>query len=269
MCHGGRGTRQTAYAITHQMAPFDDRLRLCVNSDDLGLSSGIDAGVELLVRAGVVTSVSALPWPRAFATLRRWRGDALLPSVGLHACLAADRDARLPTLLACLRDAPKLRAAVIGQHDDLCEAWGAPLTHLDAHQHLHLLPPLRRALDHVADQRRVPWVRVPRERGAGLKAVLLRACFLGVASPVAFMGLGLTGRISWEAVDARLDALQASGARRVVWMVHPGRVTSDHPSWDGLRQAREQELDALLQIAERLRARVRLVPMDDLLSPAD
>jgi hypothetical protein len=95
-----------------------------------------------------------------------------------------------------------------------------------------------------------------------MKARVLSALFFG--EDPAFIGIDLMGDFALERVERALAHLEKLGSERAVWMVHPGRVTPDHPPWDDYRQRRESELDALLEMGPWLRERVSLLPRDQL-----
>lgn len=238
------------------------RLRLVVNADDFGLSRGVDAGMLAAVDAGVVTAVSALPFGPSFIVNVGELVARPRLSVGLHAAVgpAAGEGTAWGQRAAMFR--PRSTSGLLdrlrAQRARLEGLMGRPVTHVDAHLHAHALPWMWRAVATVAQEAGVP-LRVPRERGSSPSpwSRLLATRF--PAGGTAFFGLDLAGRITKADVEAVLTHLELEGVTDACWMVHPGRDLGDHPPWDDYVTPREQELGALLAMADWLRSRVVLV----------
>ncbi|MBF5042749.1 ChbG/HpnK family deacetylase [Aggregicoccus sp. 17bor-14] len=247
--------------------------RLVVNADDLGLHPDIDAGILRAHREGVVTSATLLATgPSAEGAVQRARAQGL--PLGVHLCLTtrlapAAPPARVPSLapggrfraswvqLSAAWARGSLRtdevALELAAQLARARALGAEVDHLDAHQHLHLLPGVAAAVHALARAEGLP-VRWPQERprlrwlaapGPALKTALLSGLARALPADVARLravGLFEAGRLTEPALLGVLERLPEGD-----WELgcHPGsrevQVPED-PTW---RYGWEAELAAL------------------------
>lgn len=271
-------------------------LRLVVNADDLGLHPAIDAGVLRAHREGVLTSATLLATaPGAAEAVRLARAQGL--ALGVHLCLSTGLRPALPArevpslapggrfraswaqvALAWARGQVRMAeverelAAQLARAREL----GAAPDHLDAHQHLHLLPGLASAVRRLAEAEGLP-LRWPHERpsrrwlsrpGAAAKSVVLGALArLPGRRPVlsvAAVGVFESGRLSEAELLALLSELPDGDWELVSHPGHhPGQVPED-PTWT---YGWEEELAALCspKVRAALDARgARLVRYADL-----
>ena len=158
------------------------RRTLIVNADDLGLHADIDRGIETAHREGIVgcASISAVgsSFDNAVDVCRR---NSRL-DVGVHLTLVGERPLTDPSGLGELVTAegrfveahPALVARIltgrIGRDAvrreleaqvDRVERAGLRPTHLDGHQHVHLLPSVWPIVVELARAHGIGWVRVP------------------------------------------------------------------------------------------------------------
>jgi predicted glycoside hydrolase/deacetylase ChbG (UPF0249 family) len=227
---------------------------LIVTADDYGLTQGISLGILEAHRRGIVTSTSVLALGPAFDRSAPRLRDAGELGVGVHLAAVGEdppllSGREIPTLLDRRgRLAPTwrsfVRRAAAGRvdPDDLLREFdaqaervagiGVPLTHVDAHQHLHLWPPVRDVVIQIAQRRGIPALRVPRSRArtpvgravnrlAGRLAQ--RAAAAGLCFPGSFAGLDESGRISTSLLDHLLGRLAAEGPSSAELCCHPGR----------------------------------------------
>lgn len=116
-------------------------VELIVNADDFGLSDGVNAGVVLAHRDGIVTSASLMV--RGPAATRAAELAAACPrlSIGLHLDIAEwelrDGSWCPVYLVVDTDDEHALRAEVEHQLARFRTLIGADPTHLDSHQHIH------------------------------------------------------------------------------------------------------------------------------------
>lgn len=284
--------------------PCSSSPRLVVNADDFGLCREINSGILQAHRAGIVTSTSLMAVGKAFADAID--GCRLAPTldVGVHLTAVAAR----PLLSTCssLTDADGsfhasagtftrrwLRGAV--RRADLQAEWSAQierildegirLTHLDSHQHLHILPGLTEICQQLALRFRIPFIRVPVEslwrleapsfhgcaRMAG--AAVLGGCWLlgrlaaprqPLARPLRFLGFHDGGRLDQQRLLRLLDSLRPGQGYEL--MCHPGH-TPDDPDIQGWGYHHATELQALtdpLVLAEIKSRAIRLCGFADL-----
>ena len=156
---------------------------MVVNADDLGLHADINRGILLAHTDGVVTSTSAVTCGEAFADASRIMRDCPQLDVGVHLTLIEERPLspanEIPTLvgsdgrflssyrqltariLAGAVSSAEVRVELQRQIERLLEAGRRP-THLDGHQHAHLLPAVWRVAVELAREHGIRWIRTPR-----------------------------------------------------------------------------------------------------------
>jgi len=251
--------------------------QLVVNADDVGLARGMTRGALEAARRGVVTSVSVaavgddvdgalgelarMPEVGVGAHLGLVGERPLSPSSEVASLVAGD-GRLLPSAGAFvaryLRGGVRLeevRVELRRQVERLLER-GVKLDHLDSHQHVHALPRIFDEVVALAQEHRIPFVRVPSDSALGLlltpRAIGLRVLRLlaercrrrlrgGVRSADAIVGLAAAGQLT----PARLrDALRGewSGCRELV--CHPGEGDVELAAryrwryeWDAEREA--------------------------------
>ncbi|CAN5245274.1 ChbG/HpnK family deacetylase [soil metagenome] len=234
-------------------------------ADDFALSSPISETIADLASRGCINAISCM------AVFPGWESDARLIArfggkgpggvqVGLHLVLAGEQpitpmrlqgaDGRLPS-------ADRMKLLAWGGRLDLCElsreidaqfaaftkAMGKAPDFVDAHQHVHVLPGIRRCVID-ATLRHAPgaWIRNP----ADGTAAALRRPFVGKAIGSNVHALGLGAALAWRGIasndsfaghyDYQGDYaallprfFKGSGVRHLI-MCHPGSgQTKDDP----------------------------------------
>src|SRR5256885_3297614 len=128
--------------------------RLIVTADDVGLDRGITEGAVRAHREGIVTACSIVANGREFDDAVARLRDAPALEVGVHLALVEERalttGAPMPRnyvrfLLGSRGDVePELRAQI-----ETVLGAGLRVTHLNGHQHLHMLPRVRRVVERL------------------------------------------------------------------------------------------------------------------------
>jgi len=153
---------------------------LIVTADDFGLTQSINEGIMKACREGIVTSVSVLPTGEAFDDAIRSAKAAGIKSVGAHLALTETTPVtdprKIPTLVAkdnrfykdYLRFFLKLFSKKIdydqayielkGQLDKLMDA-GIPVTNLNSHEHIHMMPDILKIFVRLAKEYNIPSIR--------------------------------------------------------------------------------------------------------------
>jgi predicted glycoside hydrolase/deacetylase ChbG (UPF0249 family) len=255
-------------------------------ADDYAMTEGVSRAIGELAAARRLSATSVL------ATSRHWPGLAprLLVhrahlSIGLHLDLTLGPplgpmprlapQGRLPAVsslatwaLAGVLDVEEIRAEIGRQLDRFEAGVGFPPDHIDGHQHVHVLPGIRRALlDTVARRYRTlaPLIRDPSD---GLSAIASRRTARPKALAIAALALGLKGAArkrglrtndsfaGFSSFDesqpygAELErALSAPGQRHIV-MCHPGHPDAELASLDPVVGRRRMEYDTLMASPE-------------------
>jgi chitin disaccharide deacetylase len=226
---------------------------LIVNADDFGRSAGVNRGVIQAHEEGIVTSATLMVrWPAAEEAAEYARSSSL--SVGLHLDLGEweHRDGEWHTRYRVIEtDSEEAVAAEIGRQLDRFEALiGAPPSHLDSHQHVHLRDPVRTAVWRVAHRLRSP----------------VRQLTPGI-SYVGFHGQGPNG-------DPIPEAISVEALVRTIEELEPGvtelgchpAADADHPSAYGRERLRELEVLCDPMVAAAIdRAGVALRSFSDLI----
>jgi chitin disaccharide deacetylase len=231
-------------------------IRLIVNADDFGLSEAVNHAVIEAHERGIVTSTSIMAGGAAFEHAADLAARCPTLDVGVHLTLTELRPVAdsVPSLVGadgtfaphateltkrCLRGAISL-ADVRRELDAQIRrvlAHGVQPTHLDGHQHVHVLPGIARVVAELAREHGIRAARVPVERPRGymLKDVgslkrLAEQVVLGTlaaVSPLAalrcadcFVGFYFGGRLTEHNLRTVLERLPAG--KTVELMCHPG-----------------------------------------------
>lgn len=264
-------------------------IRLIVNADDFGISKAINEGIVRAHRDGIVTSTSLMAVGRAFEQAVDYCHAFPSLDVGVHLALVAEKplcrnassligeDGRFPprgSAVALRWLTGRIRRADVqaewSAQIERVLAQGIAVSHLDSHQHVHVLPGLADLVLQLAEQYKIPFVRVPLEgqccgkphsmhdvqRRSG--AMLLRILW-GLARLVSarksrsrsldFLGFQDGGRLDEVRLLRVFSRLQPGRVYEL--MCHPG-LTPDEPEirrWD---YNHAKELQALTSL--RIRA---------------
>jgi predicted glycoside hydrolase/deacetylase ChbG (UPF0249 family) len=261
--------------------------RLIVTADDFGLCPSVSRAILEAHRQGIVTSASILANAPGFEEAASLAREAPGLAVGVHLNLTrgrpVSRPAEVPSLVredgAFARGARGLTLALARGRlalQDVRQEWAAQIararaagivpTHLDAEQHVHLLPPLFRVVVGLAQAEGILAVRAgaeeellarlapanPQWYKAAIVAVLgrrarRRAALAGLRVPDRLLGIVDGGRLDGPRLE-RLLARLAEGLTELI--AHPGsegaelrEVAGSHGAYSA--PAREAELRAL------------------------
>ena len=261
--------------------------RVIINADDSGFSAGINEGILVAHRRGVLTSTTlATNMPAAEDALARL-ADAPGLGVGIHLNVCqgpalsdlgrsrlADPQTGLMNwtakkLAMATLFCPGLVGAIEAEYDAQIR-WaverGLHPTHVDSHRHTHAFPPLFRVACRLARRHNIRFVRWPIEhlRGKGWPATtgkqrnvarLLRMfgwvdrLFAGrLRGTAGTWGIAHTGSISAEWLSL---AAQFAPQSALEIMVHPGYSRDLEPAISRLTDSRDRELQALCEPAVR------------------
>lgn len=262
---------------------------LIVHADDYGLAPGVNRAIQESLEAGTVSSASILlGGPHAVEALR-WAAAHPQYDFGVHLNLTQGRPVlppeQVPSLVDGRGEFPSLRrfltrflAGRVRLHEirqewraqiALVRSTGVRISHLDSHQHVHLLPRIfSRAMASLARHERLA-VRVMdgpvvggRGRWPDPKSLLLAMATrrsLRAAVPNGQTAAHGFGTAFMRRPTARLLQSVLSRARPGAvyeFVVHPGQVDAElRSSGDGYLEGRERE--AAFLASEEFRAVVR------------
>ena len=262
--------------------------RVIVNADDFGADPSRNDGIVEAVEAGVVSSISILAntpfMAETLGGITRIRSSRI--SFGAHINLSEGRPlshvsrflvdgdgtfhgkvvARKILLKKSDRQLEKEVEDEVRAQIGFLIGMGVPVSHLDGHQHIHVLPAVLRAVISVAKEFGIRWIRLPEENPSArmLRAVpeglfaegrrfskasrhLRHLCrTTGINTTEHFRGLFLKDRLSLPTLEDTLHEVP-EGLTEI--MVHPGRRAPSSTMGPFSRfstAARERELAVLL-----------------------
>ena len=227
-----------------------------MNADDFGLSAKVNRGILACFHHGILRSTSLMPNGAAFDDAVRIAQETPNLGVGIHVSLVGepcvapprelgalvDKDGMLPASYAAFARGyltrrfthREIRREVQAQLQRVLDA-GIQPTHLDSHQHVHLLPGVFAIAVAAARAANIRVIRVPHERGLPhrfdarslqLRALIflcrrakLQAQAAGLHVVSQFQGLGVSGALG-EAALLHLIGRTRHGVNEI--MAHPG-----------------------------------------------
>jgi len=259
-----------------------------LTADDFGLSEAVNEGIERAHRQGALTHASLMVGGAAAEdAVRRARAMPDL-RVGLHLVVVEGPAVLPPARIPALVDArgrfppdqlrlgaryfflPHVRrqlAAEIRAQFAAFAATGLPLSHADAHKHMHLHPTIGHLMVTIGREFGLPRIRVPAEPpdimricGApatfGARAMYAwcailrrRARRAGLATNDAVFGLAWTGHFTEDRVLSLLPRL-SEGTTELYF--HP--ASRRDTTLDALMPAYEHEAELAALISPRVRA---------------
>jgi len=254
--------------------------KLIVHADDFGLSEKVNEGIIQAHRTGIVTSASIIANGVAFEHAAELCHATPTLDVGVHLTLVEEKPLSdkgdIPSLVdksGCFYNpATAFIRRYLLSHISFDEvryeldlqvrkvaASGVEVTHLDGHQHIHMLPRISRIVSQLARKYNIPAVRYPRERlksymfkeKGGLSriiqlVVLNTFCSMSdvgnVKRPNYFVGFFYGGRLNKKNLQTVIENLPNNGICEL--MCHPG-LSDAGSSYQHWRYNWQEELNAL------------------------
>ncbi len=244
------------------------RRLLVVNADDLGLHEDINRGIREAHERGIVTSTSLVACGRAFDDALRILRDCPGLGVGVHLTLIEEEPLCKPGRIGSLVgkdgrfhssyrrfserillggiETKELRLELDAQVRRALDA-GIQPSHLDSHQHVHMLSPVWQTVTELAHRYRIPFVRIPcfqrvwapakdlweyvSRIGLNAFSAVRRRQVETLGAADATAGLHLSGRLKTPDLLVILNTLRPGLCELIV---HPGVNTPDlegHYKW--------------------------------------
>lgn len=238
-----------------------------MNADDFGFAPDVNEGILRSHLEGIVRSTSLMANGPAFEHAVRIAQKHPSLGVGCHLTLVqgesvASPGTQLPRSAGRLLASPPTLQEALRELQAQIEALlahGVRPSHLDTHQHVHLLPVVLEAVVTLADRFRIPWIRKPFDTPLGMAPVLRAGLALAIRpwripfeerlrrarcrTSDYFAGFVGTG-----AMDARWLVALLAGLPGGIGelMCHPGICGPELQRADTrLKQSREREMRAL------------------------
>jgi chitin disaccharide deacetylase len=251
-------------------------------ADDYALTAGISRAIGELAAARRLSATSALVttphWPALAQRLAVHRAHL---AIGLHLNLTLGSPlgpmrklapaGTFPGLKGLLRSAAlsafdgEIRAEIERQLDHFEARLGFPPDHIDAHQHVHVLPSIRRPLLETVVLRypqRPPLIRNPADR---LRTIIARRLAVPKTIAVSLLAAGFARAVGRRGLpsndsfagfsdfDLRRSyreelsrAFELPGRRHIV-MCHPGHPDAELAGLDSVVERRRMEYTALMR----------------------
>ena len=146
---------------------------LIVTADDLGLTKSINEGISKAYREGVVNSISVIPAGEAFEGALETIKDLSLKEIGAHLSLTETKPILNSSKLfknhnqfffdlflkkVDLREVYRELKAQL----ELLSSSGAKITHINSHEHIHIIPEILNIFITLAKEFNIPAIRYPR-----------------------------------------------------------------------------------------------------------
>ncbi|HET7712769.1 MAG TPA: ChbG/HpnK family deacetylase [Thermoanaerobaculia bacterium] len=178
--------------------------RLIVTADDVGLDRGMTEGAIRAHRDGVVTACSIVANGRAFDEAVEALREVPSLEVGVHLTLVEERALttgrtmpRSYVRFLLSRREVDVERELRAQIEKVLAAGLLP-THLNSHQHLHMLPRLFAMVTSLAQEFRIPFVRIAED--------------IGSAPPIRHIAVATLNRLGRRARRSVPEGLRTSGA---------------------------------------------------------
>ncbi len=256
--------------------------QLIVNADDLGLHPSVNNGIFRAHREGIVTSTTILIGGSAFTQAVEGLKDNPELGVGIHLCLVDQEPVSEPEKIRSLvKEGGRLPSShkvfmrdyllrkiaseeiYVELESQMAKAidCGIKPTHIDSHQHLHVIPSIASMVAQLCKKFGIERVRIPVDdpslsyRSKSIKRELegrvltllakkARRIFTdsGISSTDSFFGFACGGQFdktTWRSILPRIG----EGVTEI--MVHPGDNNVNLSSNTSWKYHWEEELNAL------------------------
>lgn len=231
--------------------------QLIVTADDVGLDAGMTAGAIEAHRSGIVTACSIVANGRAFEDAAARLRDLPSLDIGVHLTLVEERSLTTGEAMPrnWMRFLVSRRGDVEGELRLQIEkvlASRLRVTHLNSHQHLHMLPSIFALVQRLATEYGIGYVRVVNDRGGHFGLRRLAAAFIakGGGKPPHFIGFVEAGHLTADRIIELLDYVEDT----TELIAHPGINVRGYAHW---HYAWDEETRALCdpRVREALAAR--------------
>lgn len=282
----------------------DESPKLIVHADDFGISEDINEGILKAHLSGILTSTSIIASGMAFEQAIEICHATPTLDIGVHLTLVEEQALLAPqqvpslaghdgTLPGNARDFVKkyftgrislseVKAELEAQISKVVSC-GVTVSHLDGHQHLHMLPAIYKITKDLAKKYNIPAIRIPNEnlsaymfQKTGMAGRLIELLVLKMFCVLVdrrdtittdfYCGFFFGGNLAKGNLMTVLKNLPATGSCEI--MCHPGLERNDAGQYDWGYHWMD-ELNALTdqEIAEYIQGKeIRLVSYRDIVN---
>ena len=267
---------------------------LIVTADDLGLAKSINEGIAKACAEGIVTAASIIPTGEAFDDAVKTAGDLRFKGMGAHLALTEtkpllpssrfykNRSTFFSDLFFEKVDLDNVYAELKAQLELLRKS-EIKITHINSHEHIHMMPRLLRIFIRLAKEYSIRAIRFPRgdrpakalSIGDNYKSLVLdyfsgriekELGGSGLVYTDSFIGLLDAGRFNIDRIKGALGNLK-EGVTEIV--THPGFLSPEVLDRYPWHKGGETELFALTdkRVKKALKDNnIRLISFDDFLA---
>ncbi|GAG15378.1 unnamed protein product, partial [marine sediment metagenome] len=137
--------------------------KLIITADDYGLSEDANKSILECYLRGAVTDISLLAWGDAFEHAVRMAKENGINKIGVHLAVGGDYKSFFLKYFTGFVNTNELYADFKKQIYKVKKA-GFKITHLDSHQHVHMVPGIFRMVVELMKEEGIKYVRFPLER---------------------------------------------------------------------------------------------------------
>ncbi|MCP2604920.1 ChbG/HpnK family deacetylase [Candidatus Aminicenantes bacterium AH-873-B07] len=261
--------------------------RLIVNADDFGLTSGINKGIIIAHRKGILTSATLIPNMHAFKEAVELAKENKFLGIGIHLNIIRGKPVSIPQKVESLLNNkghfltiyPFLKKLVLGKikFEEVEYEFRAQIekvlkedikvTHFDSEKHIHSIPKIMGIIIKLAKEYKIPRIRFINEYCLSFDIVrFLKSIFIsllnrktkkniinsGILIPDRFYGICESGKMNIEKLRKIISNL-SFGITEI--MTHPGIIDKEYKKIEQeygsyyLKKERECELQALIDPA--------------------
>ena len=253
------------------------KIQLCINADDFGFAPEISKGILFLMEKGLLSSTSIMPM---HCEKEEWKNISKQKdvSVGLHFSLTSGcnqlvENCKNQYSLARKVLSGKIKKADVYkelafQYETLAGNFSGEITHIDTHQHIHILPAVAEAMKKLSAEKKISYVRLTKEisPGISIKKTLFNFSAGKNNQRVPVFGLNMMGkRFTKKNILSHFKFLKNKNIGKALWIVHPGYKSPVETFSDSYNIEREHEMKLFIEMQNEIREFADIVPLTALL----
>ncbi|MBI3502564.1 MAG: ChbG/HpnK family deacetylase [Bacteroidetes bacterium] len=250
------------------------KIQLCINADDFGFSPEISRGILHMIEEGLVSSTSIMA---SHCSGDEWKkiSEKENISVGLHFSLTSGcnhfaANCKNQYVLARKIVSGKIKSRNIldelfVQYEIVRKNYSEEITHIDTHQHIHILPVVARAIKNFSAEKKIPYFRIAREISPGISVKKILFNLFGKKSAIPVFGLNMMGKtFTAKNILRHFEFLKEKNIGKAIWIVHPGYKSDKIKFSDSYNEEREREIKSLLETRNKIFDFAEIVPLNEL-----
>ncbi|MBT3583784.1 MAG: ChbG/HpnK family deacetylase [Halobacteriovoraceae bacterium] len=247
-----------------------EKINVCINCDDFGLSPEINLGIFKAIEEGLLGSCSVLMNEQSLADYQKL--NSLDIDLGLHFSLTTSNQKVHSPLGLCWSyltgktDQTWINQQLTEQLELFRKVFAREPLFIDTHQNIHYLPFVRREVAKQLIKLQTDILRIPVESSSyfSLKKIMYQALFPFENNFIPFWGLGHMGKnFNEQRILNQLEYLKNKNLKYSLWMVHLGNYSEGHFG-DSYNQERVNELETLLSLKNKIIDKANLIKFSEI-----